>query len=87
MRSLPYAVAALGLAALCSTLATSAATTLNYTDRRDFEAAERGFIASLADGAIKNAAGAVVYDYGGDDILQGAAPPTVHPSLWRQGQL
>ncbi|MFZ9967713.1 MAG: hypothetical protein ACO3IN_12050, partial [Steroidobacteraceae bacterium] len=34
MRSLPYAVAALGLAALCSTLATSAATTLNYSDRR-----------------------------------------------------
>ncbi|MFZ9051133.1 MAG: MBL fold metallo-hydrolase, partial [Steroidobacteraceae bacterium] len=87
MRPLPYAVAALGLAALCSTLATSAATTLDYTDRRDFEAAERGFIASFADGTITNAAGTVVYDYGAYDFLQGAAPPTVHPSLWRQGQL
>src|SRR5258708_23118386 len=50
---------------------------LPFSDRRDFEDAMRGFIATTP-------------DPGGPDryaFLKHEAPPTVNPSLWRQAQL
>ena len=58
-------------------------------DRRDFEAARRGFIASLPDAAtIRNADGSVAWTLKGFEFLQqDRVPDTVNPSLWRQAQL
>ena len=63
---------------------------LPFEDKRDFEEAERGFVAPLpGNGVIKGDDGRVVWDMSrfefiGDDV---AAPDTVNPSLWRQAQL
>lgn len=58
-------------------------------DREDFHDVDRGFIAPIPDGRTRNDAGEVVYD--GSDYAylseDAAAPPTVHPALWRQSQL
>lgn len=53
---------------------------------RDFEDAARGFIAR-PDGKILSAEGAVLVDFDAFAFLQGAAPPTVNPSLWRHARL
>ena len=60
---------------------------LNFDDRKDFELAQRGFIASFDDGKIRDEDGNVVYDFGAYDFLKDEAPDTVNPSLWRQSQL
>lgn len=60
---------------------------LNFTDRADFEAAQRGFIASDNNTATINDQGVVVFDYGQQRFLEQTAPMTVNPSLWRQSQL
>ena len=60
---------------------------LDFSDRGDFEAAERGFIASFPEGTIPGLTDLPAYDYGAFEFLEGAAPDTVNPSLWRQGQL
>jgi len=52
-------------------------------DRRDFEDASRGFIATREDTVIRNAAGEPLYDLSSYDLLKADAPPTVNPSLWR----
>jgi len=53
---------------------------LDFSDRRDFERADKGFIATFDEG-IPN------YDPTAYDFLKAAAPDSVHPSLWRQSQL
>ncbi len=53
----------------------------------DFELAERGFIATRTDPLIRNARGDVVFDLSSYRFLEGPAPDTVNPSLWRQAQL
>ncbi|POP43092.1 hypothetical protein CHU32_17785 [Superficieibacter electus] len=62
---------------------------LPFSDRQDFEDAQRGFIAPLLDqGILKNADGKQYYraeDYKFD--INATAPETVNPSLWRQSQL
>ena len=58
-----------------------------FADQQDFEDAERGFIAALAPGVVRNAAGAVVWDNDSYAFLTGDAPDTVNPSLWRQSTL
>ncbi|WP_227998932.1 alkyl/aryl-sulfatase [Nocardia australiensis] len=60
---------------------------LDYTDRTDFDDAERGFVAALSPAIITGASGAVVFDADAFGFLQEQAPPTANPSLWRQGQL
>ncbi|POP43070.1 hypothetical protein CHU32_17780 [Superficieibacter electus] len=63
--------------------------TLPFSNRQDFDDAQRGFIAPLPDeGVLKNAEGKAVYrayDYRFD--INAPAPDTVNPSLWRQSQL
>ncbi|MDA8319390.1 MAG: MBL fold metallo-hydrolase [Actinomycetota bacterium] len=58
-----------------------------FDDERDFADAERGFIAALKPGVVRNAAGQVVWDIDSYAFLNGQAPDTVHPSLWRQSTL
>lgn len=60
---------------------------LPFADTRDFENAERGLIAEFSPGVVHDAAGRVVWDNDGYRFLEGEAPDTVHPSLWRQSQL
>ena len=61
--------------------------TLPFDDTRDFEDADRGFIAAQQPCVIKAADGRVVWDNDVYDFLSGDAPATVHPSLWRQSEL
>jgi alkyl sulfatase BDS1-like metallo-beta-lactamase superfamily hydrolase len=61
--------------------------TLPFTDIDDFEAASRGFIGTLDPAVVRNADGAVVWDMDSYAFLEGEAPPTVNPSLWRQSRL
>ncbi len=60
---------------------------LPFDDTRDFEDADRGFIAAKHPCVIKAADGRVVWDNDVYAFLNGDAPTTVHPSLWRQSQL
>ena len=50
---------------------------------RDAENAQRGFIATLTDPVIRNAAGKPVWNLDAYAFVAGAAPETVNPSLWR----
>lgn len=60
---------------------------LPLADRATFEDADRGFIAALTPAVITAADGRVVWDNDSYAFLEGEAPTTVHPSLWRQSQL
>ncbi len=62
------------------------ASTLNLADQRDFENASRGLIAKPS-GQVLGADGQVLVDFAGFDFLQGDAPATVNPSLWRHALL
>jgi alkyl sulfatase BDS1-like metallo-beta-lactamase superfamily hydrolase len=56
-------------------------------DRQDFDFASRGFIATRTDPVIKRADGRVAFDLSSYGFLEGAAPDTANPSLWRQAQI
>lgn len=57
---------------------------LDINDRQDFRDATRGFIATLKDPLVKNAAGLTVFNASALDFSKDkAAPDTVNPSLWR----
>jgi alkyl sulfatase BDS1-like metallo-beta-lactamase superfamily hydrolase len=60
---------------------------LPFDDTRDFADADRGFIGALKPCVVTAADGRVVWDNDVYDFLAGEAPPTVHPSLWRQSGL
>lgn len=55
-------------------------------DPRNTEDSQRGLIA-MPSGQIVNAQGKVVWDFAAFDFVDGPAPPTVNPSLWRQARL
>jgi alkyl sulfatase BDS1-like metallo-beta-lactamase superfamily hydrolase len=59
----------------------------SFQDRTDFEDADRGFIATLTPGVIKDKNGRVVWDGDAYRFLDGDCPDTANPSLWRQSQL
>jgi len=61
-------------------------TSLPFEDRQDFEDARRGFVTALEPGVVRSD-GRVVWDNDSYGFLTGDAPPTVHPSLWRQSSL
>jgi len=56
-------------------------------DRKDFDFANRGFIATRADPVIKRADGRVAYDLSSYRFLETEAPETANPSLWRQARI
>ncbi len=60
---------------------------LNFSDRQSFTDAQRGFIASIDPITITRPDGHVTYDLEAMSFLDGEAPATVNPSLWRQAQL
>jgi alkyl sulfatase BDS1-like metallo-beta-lactamase superfamily hydrolase len=60
---------------------------LSFDDRTDFENAERGLVAPLTPGQVRDAGGRVVWDCDAFAFLDGPCPDTVNPSLWRQSQL
>ncbi|EFN6667834.1 TPA: alkyl/aryl-sulfatase [Escherichia coli] len=65
------------------------AKSLPFSDRQDFDDAQRGFIAPLLDEGILRDANGKPY-YRGEDYkfdINAPAPETVNPSLWRQSQI
>jgi len=65
----------------------AAAAGLPWEDRRAFDDVARGRIASIEPPVVRDASGTVVWDLTAYDFLDGEAPTTVHPSLWRIAQL
>lgn len=63
------------------------AQTLPTSDREDYDLVQRGFIATVADGKLRNPDGQVVGDLDSDAFFSQASPDTVNPSLWRNAQL
>lgn len=74
--------------ATATTVAANAtfAAKLNLKDQQEFEDAKRGLIARPT-GQIKNAKGEVIRNFDAFRFLEGDAPPTVNPSLWRHAVL
>ncbi len=64
-----------------------AAQYLPLADPEDFEQARRGFIAAMDPLKIMGPRGTMAWDMAAYDFMQGPAPDTVNPSLWRQGRL
>jgi len=60
---------------------------LPLEDERDFVAARRGFVAAREDPVIRTADGREVWNTARFDFVEGEAPPSVNPSLWRQAKL
>lgn len=60
---------------------------LPFDDQSDFEDARRGLIATVPGGKVMLADGSVSYDATQFDFLEGEAPATANPSLWRQSAL
>lgn len=61
---------------------------LDFSDEDDFADADRGFVATLPDGAVFGADGRTVYSQAPYAFLEErAAPLTVNPSLWRLARL
>lgn len=58
----------------------------DLADIQSFEDAKRGFIARPT-GQVKSAEGEVVWDFDAFNFIEGQAPSTVNPSLWRQAAL
>lgn len=56
-------------------------------DQSDFEDARRGFLGAIEGGVIRDDDDEVVWDQARFAFLEGPAPATVNPSLWRQAQL
>jgi alkyl sulfatase BDS1-like metallo-beta-lactamase superfamily hydrolase len=59
---------------------------LNLADQQDFEDAKRGLIARPS-GKILAANGSTLIDFDAFRFIDGKAPPTVNPSLWRHAAL
>ncbi len=60
---------------------------LDLADPQDFENASRGLIASPASLQVPGPGKSLVWDMPSYDFIQGEAPDTVNPSLWRQATL
>lgn len=61
---------------------------LPFDDTADFEAAQKGWIATVDGDGLYNADGKLIWDITGYEYQQDSErPDTVNPSLWRQAQL
>jgi alkyl sulfatase BDS1-like metallo-beta-lactamase superfamily hydrolase len=58
---------------------TQADRSLPFSDLRDFDDADRGFIAALEPGTVRNSDGHVVWDSDSYAFLDEDCPPTVDP--------
>ena len=75
-------------AASATTVASNTAygKTLDLAERQGFEDAHRGLIAKPS-GKLLAADGSTVWDYDKFAFVQGEAPPSVNPSLWRHATI
>lgn len=64
-----------------------AARDLPSENEQDFEFARRGFIATWPEPVIFQDNGKPAFDLTGNDFIEGQAPDTVNPSLWRQNRV
>lgn len=62
----------------------AAKASLPAEDGRDADFATRGHLGSLKDPVIRNAKGQAVWNLSAYDWVEGPAPATVNPSLWRE---
>ena len=60
---------------------------LDINNSKDFDDARRGLVARVDDLKISMADGTVIWSVNDYDFIQGDAPGTVNPSLWRQERL
>jgi len=60
---------------------------LPFADRRDFDRVQRGLIARPQSPRVMHEMGFAVWDLDAYAFLEGDAPDSVNPSLWRQAQL
>ncbi|HKB51978.1 MAG TPA: alkyl sulfatase dimerization domain-containing protein [Solirubrobacterales bacterium] len=60
---------------------------LPLADEADFSEARRGLVASFDPPLVKRGDGRAAWDLRSYDFLDGEAPDTAHPSLWRLGKL
>jgi linear primary-alkylsulfatase len=65
----------------------AASAALPMHDTQDFDDVERGFIARAQTRQIQTVDGRLAWDLDAYRFLEGTAPDTANPSLWRQGQL
>lgn len=65
----------------------ASAAQLPAEDGRDADFADRGFIATRTDPVIRSREGTQIWNLAAYDWMQGEAPPTVNPSLWRHMML
>ena len=62
-------------------------TSLDFSNRKSFADAQKGFIATLNPLTLRREDGHVIFDLAHMEFLNEEAPATVNPSLWRQSQL
>ncbi len=63
------------------------AAAMPFADTADFADADRGFVAALEPGVVRDVNGKVLWDNDSYSFLREPCPLSVHPSLWRQSQL
>ena len=63
------------------------AETLDIENQVDFDNAKRGLIAKAPNNKLNNARGTEIWNAASYEFVQGDAPDTVNPSLWRQAKL
>jgi alkyl sulfatase BDS1-like metallo-beta-lactamase superfamily hydrolase len=73
--------------ATAATEAANGAVHLSFDDPGDHERASRGLVAQLDDGRVMLGDHVVLDVADHAFVTDGAAPPTVHPGLWRQAGL
>ncbi|MDC1477255.1 hypothetical protein N8137_03940, partial [Porticoccaceae bacterium] len=56
---------------------------LDLDHQQDFEDARRGMVAEAPNDSVIAASGIQIWDGAAYDFIQGEAPDTVNPSLWR----
>ena len=60
---------------------------LPFSDRQSFVESQRGLIASDPELIVLDPEGNSIWDQTAYDFVEGEAPPSVNPSLWRQAKL
>ncbi len=83
----PVAALAAAPASEATRAANAAAATALPPENDDADFAQRGFIASAGDATISSEGGGTVWDFSAYDFLEGDAPASVNPGLWRHAKL
>jgi len=60
---------------------------LDFSNEQDFEDAKRGLIATDSGLQVHTPGGGTVWDLPANEFINGSAPGSVNPSLWRQAQI